>query len=157
MSIEPGDTVRLAYVGRFEDGTVFGTSKQSVAEEHGLAVTDTADQEDWTPLSFTVGNGEVITGLDEAVWGMAVGDDATVTVPPEDAYGAYNPDWVREYDTETFEGMVGREPEIGLHVEAQNDLHGDVTAISGDSVEVDFNHELAGETLIFDISILSAD
>ncbi len=154
MSIEPGDTVRLEYVGRFEDGAIFGTSKQSVAEEHGLAVTDS---EDWTPLSFTVGNGEVITGLDEAVRGLAVGDDATVTVPAEDAYGAYDPDWVREYDIETFEGMVGREPEIGLHVEAQNDLHGDVTAISGDTVEVDFNHELAGETLVFDISILSAE
>lgn len=157
MSIEPGDTVRLEYVGRFEDGTVFGTSKQSVAEEHGLAVAEAADAGDWTPLSFTVGNGEVIAGLDEAVRGMSVGDDATVTVPPEDAYGAYDPDRVREYDVETFEGMVGQEPEIGLHVEAQNDFHGDVTAISGDTVQVDFNHELAGETLVFDISILSAD
>lgn len=151
MSIESGDKVRLDYVGRFEDGSVFATSKGSVAEEQELSA---GEAEERTPLSFTVGNGEVIAGLDDAVRGMTVGEEATVTVPPDDAYGPYVSDKVREYDIETFESMVGREPEIGLHVEAQNDLHGDVTAISGDTVQVDFNHELAGKTLVFEIRVL---
>lgn len=155
MSVEAGDRVRLDYVGRFEDGTVFATSKDEVAREHDLGAP--GEHTERSPLSFTVGNGEVIAGLDEAVVGMAVGEERTVRVPPADGYGEYDPDRVREYDVDTFEGMVGRPPEIGLHVEAKNDLHGDVTAVSGDTVQVDFNHELAGKTLVFDVRVLAID
>lgn len=152
MTIEQGDRVSLDYVGRFEDGTVFATSKRSVAEEHGLVDADHDDGE-WTPLSFTVGAGEVIEGLDDAVLGMATGEEATVTVPPAAGYGQYDEERVREYDADTFEAMVGEPPAIGRHVEAENGLHGDVTAIADDTVQVDFNHELAGKTLVFDIRI----
>ena len=154
MSVEPGDRVRLEYVGRFEDGSVFATSDPGLAEEHGLVPTDEGAPSEPTPLSFTVGRNEVIDGLDEAVVGMSVGEEATVTVPPEDAYGGYDPERVREYDVEAFEAMVGTEPEVGPHVEARNDLHGDVTAIVDDTVEVDFNHELAGRTLVFDVRVI---
>jgi peptidyl-prolyl cis-trans isomerase B (cyclophilin B) len=155
VTIQQGDTVRLSYVGRFEDGTVFATSSPSVARAHDL-VSD-SEAEALSPLSFTVGQGEVIQGLDEAVVGMAVEETATVTVPPADAYGDHDPEKVREYDPETFEAMVGQPPTIGLHVEAKNDLHGDVTAITDDTVEVDFNHELAGRTLVFDIEVLAVE
>ena len=154
MSVEPGDRVWLEYVGRFEDGSVFATSDPAVAERHGLVPTDGEGPPKPTPLTFTVGRDEVIDGLDRAVVGMAVGEEATVTVPAEDGYGEYDPDRVREYGVEEFGAMVGREPEIGLHVEARNDLHGDVTAIVDDTVEVDFNHELAGRTLVFDVRVL---
>jgi len=132
---------------------VFATSDPGVAEEHGLVSTEAEGGPDPTPLSFTVGRDEVIEGLDEAVLGMTVGEEATVTVPPEKGYGEYDPERVREYDIDEFEAMVGTEPEIGLHVEARNDLHGDVTAVVGDTVEVDFNHELAGRTLVFDLRV----
>lgn len=153
MTVEAGSTVRLAYVGRFEDGSVFATSDPELADQHGLRSTAT-DEQSVSPLSFTVGAGEVISGLDEAVVGMTTGEEATITAPPEDAYGEYDPDRVREYDAKTFEQMVGAPPEIGLHVEAKNDLHGDVTAVSDGTVEVDFNHELAGKQLIFDVEVL---
>lgn len=78
-----------------------------------------------------------------------------MTIPPEDAYGEFDPDRIRTYDAETFEGMVGETPEVGLHVHAENGLHGDVTAVRDDEVEVDFNHELAGKTLVFDIEIVA--
>lgn len=155
VTIDQGDRVRLEYVGRFEDGSVFATSSPDVAAEHDLLTPETGD--DPSPLSFTVGRNEVIAGLESAVVGMSVGETATVTVPPAEGYGEHDPEKVREYDPETFEGMVGKPPEIGLHVEAQNDLHGDVTAITDDTVEVDFNHELAGRTLVFDIEILAVE
>jgi peptidyl-prolyl cis-trans isomerase B (cyclophilin B) len=117
-------------------------------------VADDEPQTNFSPLSFTVGAGEVIDGLESAVVGMTVGEEATVTIPPEKAYGDHQSDRVREYDPETFEAMVGAPPQIGMHVEAKNDLHGDVTAITDDSIQVDFNHELAGRTLVFDITIV---
>ncbi|MFB6308748.1 MAG: peptidylprolyl isomerase [Haloarculaceae archaeon] len=147
--VEPGDRVRLDYVGRFEDGTPFATSDNALAEKHDLL----PDGTDATPLAFTVGRGEVVPGLDEAVVGMTVGEEATITVPPEAGYGEHDPDRVREYDPETFERMVGRPPTVGLHVEADNGLHGDVTGVS-DTVQVDFNHEFAGRTLVFEITVL---
>jgi len=155
VSVEPGDRVRIEYVGRFEDGSVFATSDPEVAEEHGLVSTEAEGEggPDPTPLSFTVGRNEVIEGLDETVVGMTIGEEGTATVPPKKGYGEYDPERVREYDIDEFEAMVGTEPEIGLHVEARNDLHGDVTAIVGDTVEVDFNHELAGRTLVFDLRV----
>lgn len=154
MAIEPGDRVLLEYVGRFEDGSVFATSKYDVAREHSLDEAQNKEQAEFTPLSFTVGRGEIIEGLDEAVIGMSAGEEATVTVSPAKGYGEHDPERVREYDPESFEEMVGEPPEIEDHVEAANGLHGDVTAISEDSVQVDFNHELAGKTLVFEIEIL---
>ncbi|MFD1685598.1 FKBP-type peptidyl-prolyl cis-trans isomerase [Halobellus litoreus] len=154
MSIQEGDRVAVEYVGRFEDGSVFGTSKYAVAAERGLDEAQDRDADDYGPLAFTVGDGDVIDGLDEAVRGMTVGESATVTVPPESAYGEVRSERIREYDRETFEGMVGEAPEVGLHVHAQNGLHGDVVAVREETVEVDFNHELAGQTLVFDVEVV---
>jgi peptidyl-prolyl cis-trans isomerase B (cyclophilin B) len=153
--VDPGDRVTLTYVGRFEDGGVFATSDPAVAADNDLAPA--GDGTERSPLSFTVGAGEVIAGLEDAVVGMRTGEEQTVTVPPDDAYGEYDPEKVQEYDAETFEEMVGQSPEVGLHVEARNDLHGDVTAVIDGVVRVDFNHELAGRTLVFDIELLAVE
>jgi len=154
VTIEEDDRVRLDYVGRFEDGSVFATTKEAVAAEHGLIDAGEGERSGFSPLAFTVGRGEVIEGLEEGAVGMAEGEKATITVPPAAAYGEVDEAKRREYDPEAFEAMVGQPPEIGLHVEAQNDLHGNVTTITNDAVEVDFNHELAGKTLVFDVRIL---
>jgi peptidyl-prolyl cis-trans isomerase B (cyclophilin B) len=154
MGIEPDDRVAIEYVGRFEDGTVFGTSEYDIAAEHGLATAEERDPDDYGPLTFTVGAGEVIDGLDDAVRGLSVGETATVTVPPGDAYGDVREDRFREYDREAFEAMVDAEAAVGLHVHAQNGLHGDVVAVREETVEVDFNHELAGRTLTFEFEVI---
>jgi len=149
VTVGAGDRVRIEYVGRFEDGTVFATSDPELAAERDLAAGG-----DPSPLVFTVGEGDVIPGLDEGVRGLAAGEAATIRVPPAEAYGPHREERVREYDRDSFEAMVGEPPAVGLHVEAQNDLHGDVTAVTGDTVEVDFNHELAGRTLVFELRVL---
>ena len=154
-TVEPGDIVTIEYVGRFESGELFDTSRYEVAASAGLAEAQGRDPEEYTPLSFTVGTESVIDGLDEGVRGLTVGEEATIEVPPEGGYGEFDEERVREYDPETFEGMVGQEPEIGLHVHAENGLHGDVTAITDDSVVVDFNHELAGKTLVFEVEVVA--
>jgi peptidyl-prolyl cis-trans isomerase B (cyclophilin B) len=152
-TVEPGDTVAVEYVGRLA-GDVFATSRQEIAERHGLAEAQGREPAEYAPLVFTVGEGEVIEGMEEGVVGLTVGEPATIEVPPEAAYGEVDPGRVREYDPETFEAMVGQPPEIGLHVHAENGLHGDVTAITDEAVEVDFNHDLAGKTLVFDVRVV---
>ncbi|MDS0281284.1 FKBP-type peptidyl-prolyl cis-trans isomerase [Haloarcula onubensis] len=154
MPIERGDGVTIHYVGRFEDGSLFDTSRQDIARHEDLITAQGVQPADYAPLSFTVGRGDIIEGIEEALVGMAEGEEQTIEVPPEKAYGEMDEEKIREYDPEAFEEMVGQEPEVGLHVEAMNDLHGDVTAVREDAVEVDFNHELAGRTLVFDIEVV---
>jgi len=154
MPIERGDGVTIHYVGRFEDGSIFDTSRQAVARHEDLITAQGVEPAEYAPLSFTVGRGDIIEGLEESLVGLEDGEEATVEVPPEKSYGEFEEEKIREYDAEAFEEMVGSEPEVGLHVEAKNDLHGDVTAVRDDTVEVDFNHELAGRTLVFEIEII---
>ncbi|MDX1778814.1 MAG: FKBP-type peptidyl-prolyl cis-trans isomerase, partial [Thermodesulfobacteriota bacterium] len=66
-----GDTVKVDYTGKLEDGTVFDTS---------------ASRE---PLQFLIGSGQIIPGFDQAVIGMNVGDKKTVNIPSEQAYGPH--------------------------------------------------------------------
>ncbi|MDS0258060.1 peptidylprolyl isomerase [Haloarcula sp. S1CR25-12] len=154
MPVERGDGVTIHYVGRFEDGSLFDTSRQEVARHEDLITAQGVQPADYAPLSFTVGRGDIIEGIEEALVGMEEGEERTIEVPPEKAYGDIEEEKIREYDPEAFEEMVGQEPEVGVHVEAKNELHGDVTAVRDDAVQVDFNHELAGRTLIFDIELL---
>lgn len=154
MPIEPGDGVTIHYVGRFEDGSIFDTSRETVARHEDLITAQGVQPAEYAPLSFTVGRGDIIEGIEDALVGMAEGEEATIEVPPEKAYGEFDEEKLREYDAEAFEEMVGSEPEVGLHVEAKNELHGDVTAVRDDTVQVDFNHELAGRTLVFEIEVI---
>jgi len=65
-----GDAVRVHYTGTLEDGTTFDTSIGS------------------DPLEFTLGEGSMIPGFEQAVYGLKVGQSKTVTIPSEEAYGS---------------------------------------------------------------------
>lgn len=152
MSIEEGDTVRIEYVGRLEDGSIFDTSDKVLAETSGLIGED--PDRDYAPLTIDVGEDSVIPGVQEALIGMANGEEKTVTIPPEKGYGEHTEDRVAEYDRSTFEEMLGQEPTVGTEVETEQGLPGEVVDIDGDTVTVDFNHELAGKTLEFEIEVI---
>lgn len=156
MAITDGDTVTIEYTGRLDDGSVFDTSLESVATEEGLA----ADQpeRDYQPLTVEIGEGRIIEGLEAALQGMEAGDEDTVTVEPERAYGERTEDRVVEYDAPEFREMLGgRDPQEGLEIQTEEGMPGVVSAVDGDAVEVDFNHELAGETLAFEVEVVSVE
>ncbi|AFK21515.1 peptidylprolyl isomerase (plasmid) [Haloferax mediterranei ATCC 33500] len=155
MTIETGDTVSLEYVGRLTDGTTFDTSRQDVAEEEGLA--EAQPDRDYEPLAVEVGAGTVIEGLDEGLVGMEVGDEESIEIPPEKAYGEPRDDLVQEHDPEQLREVLGGEPEEGMYVQTQQGGLGEIVHADDDVVRIDFNHELAGETLVFDIEILDAN
>ena len=79
--------VWIDYTVRVENGSVYDTTLESVAREAGIYRSTIT----YEPTNFTLGNGSVIDGLDEAVLGMRVGEEKNVIIPPDKAYGAYDP------------------------------------------------------------------
>lgn len=133
-----GDTVRIHYTGTLDDGTEFDSS---VGRE---------------PLEFTLGNGQVIAGFDKAVDGMTVGESATVTLLPDEAYGKHHEKLVQQVPRSTLPEEM--KLEIGMQLQTQ-DAEGQVmnllvTEITEDSITVDANHTLAGLSLTFAIELL---
>jgi FKBP-type peptidyl-prolyl cis-trans isomerase 2 len=155
MAITAGDTVTIEYTGRLDDGSVFDTTDESVAEEAGLL--DEQPNREFEPLTIEVGAGNLIEGMEEGLLGLEAGDSETLTIPPEEAYGEASDDQTREFERERFEEMVGQEAAEGMQVQAQGGASGTVTAVSDDAVEVSFQHPLAGETLTFEIDVLSVE
>ncbi|QSG16301.1 FKBP-type peptidyl-prolyl cis-trans isomerase 2 (plasmid) [Halapricum desulfuricans] len=146
----------IEYTGRLDDGSVFDTSREEVAEEAGLA--ETQPDREYTPLTFEVGSGQVIEGLEDALSGMEQSDDFTVEIPPEEAYGEWSEERVREYDrAELSEMLGGKTPEEGAYIETQEGELAEITAVEDDVVRVDFNPGLAGETLQFDIEVVDVN
>jgi peptidylprolyl isomerase len=135
-----GDTVSVQYTGTLEDGTKFDSSY-----DRG------------EPLTFTLGGGQMISGFENAILGMKVGEVKTVTLPPEEAYGEYSTDLIVTLNRSQFpEGMTLN---VGQRIQLQNKAGQYFTAIiveiGTSTVTVDANHELVGKTLIFEIELVS--
>lgn len=152
MAIESGDTVSIEYIGRFPDGEIFDTSRESVATEAGLA-EDQPDR-DYVPLTVDVGDGQIIPGLEDALTGMEVGETDTVTIPPEEAYGERSEEQILEHDRDELDEMLAEPPEEGMQLQTQQGQIGTIDHVDEDVVRIDFNHELAGETLSFEVEIV---
>ncbi|MFT4297598.1 MAG: FKBP-type peptidyl-prolyl cis-trans isomerase [Candidatus Woesearchaeota archaeon] len=151
----PGDEVAVWYTGRLESGRVFDTNVQDIAEQNEII------RQVYEPLKFEVGAGRMIKGFDEAVVGMTAGEKKTVEIKPEDAYGPYRAELVQTLTTFEFEDAVGIEvnetivgmPIIGIIDGRQ--MQGEISKVGINFVSIDFNHELAGKKLIFDIELIS--
>ena len=133
-----GDKVGIHYTCKLEDGTVADSSNG----------TD--------PIEFTLGKGEVIKGLEEAVMGMKVGQSKSVNVPPDKAYGLRHEDWALDVPRNKMPDGIKAEAGVCLEIPREDGSSSTaaVTHISESSVTLDFNHPLAGKELIFDVSLL---
>ena len=147
--VKEGDQVLVDYTGRLDNGTVFDTSVRDVAIETGVYDPN----RDYQPIGFVVGAGRMIKGFDRGVVGMAVGEEKTLTLPPEDAYGPYREDMVQTVPVEEL-SAVGITPVLGKKLTTSLG-QGTITNLTNTSVVIDFNHRLAGETLIFDVKLVS--
>jgi peptidylprolyl isomerase len=137
MQAKAGDTVRVHYTGTLLDGTPFDSS----------AGRD--------PLEFTIGACQVIPGFENAVIGLEPGGSTRVEIAPEEAYGPKHEQLVQVVSLKDF----ASEPYVGGTVNLVSpdgdELPGRITAIEGDAITLDFNHPLAGETLVFEIDFVS--
>jgi peptidylprolyl isomerase len=132
-----GDTVRVHYTGTLGDGQEFDSSR-------GL-----------DPLTFTLGTGSVIPGFDEAVTGMAVGDEKRVTIPAVEAYGPRREELTLQLPRSELPADMELEEGTQLRME-QDDQSIVVTVRQLDdaTVTLDANHPLAGEALTFDLRLV---
>ena len=133
-----GDTVKVHYTGKQEDGTIFDSSK------------------DREPLELTLGAGNVIPGFEKGVIGMERGVSKTITVPPEEAYGPVQEGLIAKVKKENFPENIT--PVIGEQLQLRqgdgNNVNVIITEIEEDTVTLDANHPLSGKTLIFDIELV---
>ncbi len=108
------------------------------------------------PLAFIFGLGQIISGLEDALAGKSTGDKLSTRIAPEDGYGIRSDDLTQVVSREMFEGV--EKIEVGMQFHAQNesgDMHViTVTAVDGDQLTVDGNHELVDVYLNFEVEIL---
>lgn len=132
---EVGDLVKVHYTGTLDNGEQFDSSEGK------------------NPLSFTLGDGNMISGFDNAVKGMKIGESITVKLEPKDAYG------------EKDENLIVRIPmdkmpegtQIGSEVLFSTGAKGIVIEITGTDFVVDANHNLVGKPLTFNIELISIE
>ncbi|MFA4645775.1 peptidylprolyl isomerase [Pyrococcus kukulkanii] len=154
MKVGKGDVIRLHYTGKVkETGEIFDTTYENIAKEAGIYNPKGV----YGPVPIAVGAGHVIPGLDRRLVGLEVGKKYTIEVPPEEGFGVRDPKLIKVFTLGQFRKQ-GIMPFPGLEVEVTTDdgrkLKGRVLTVSGGRVRVDFNHPLAGKTLIYEVEIV---
>jgi peptidylprolyl isomerase len=137
-TVKTGDTVKVHYTGKLDSGEVFDSSEEG------------------EPLSFTVGEGQVIEGFEQALIGMKVGEAKEIIIPPAQAYGERDEDLVQRIGRDQFK-LSGVDPEVGMAIEMhtpQGVIPLIITDLTDTTVELDANHTLAGENLHFALKLV---
>ncbi|MFD2532395.1 FKBP-type peptidyl-prolyl cis-trans isomerase [Gracilimonas halophila] len=136
--VKDGDTVKVHYTGKLEDGSVFDSSVER------------------DPLEITLGEGKLIPGFEKAVVGLEVGDKTTASIESADAYGERREDL--ELSIERNQLPEDIEPQVGMQLQL-NQPNGQpvpvqITKVEEENIMIDANHPLAGKDLTFDIELV---
>ena len=133
-----GDTVKIHYTGKLEDGTVFDSSRER------------------DPIEFEIGAQKVIPGFEQAIVGMSPGDVKEATIASDEAYGPRRDEMVIKLPKTQFpEGM---DPAVGQQLQMKQadgrQFTVSVVDIAEEEVTVDANHPLAGKDLTFELELV---
>lgn len=142
--IAKGDFVRISFTAKLEDGSVIDTTDEKTAKEFGIYNENTR----YGDVYIIVGEKQIVEGLDEDIVGKEVGYKGSVLLPPEKAFGKYDP---KNKDAVAIT-KFSEKPEVGQRVRVGNKI-GIVERIVGRRVIVDFNHPLAGKNVLFEYEI----
>ena len=120
-------------------------------------IVDTSEGEGNSPVQFIQGEEQVVRGLENALYGMTVGDTKNVVVLPTDGYGEYDPEAFADVPRDEFPPEIPLKPGVNLHL---RDNEGDVTeatvvSANKNTVRLTFNHPLAGKELHFSVTVLA--
>ena len=136
-TVSPGKTISLEYTVKLESGQVIDSNVGK------------------TPLIYKQGSNQVISGVETAVEGMEVGQAKQAVVPPKAGYGERNQDALHEVP----KGNVPQDIKVGTQLHGKDasgrDIRPIVSAIKDETVVLDFNHPLAGQTLYVDLKVVN--
>lgn len=149
MPIDEKDFIKLNYTGKIKDtGDVFDTTYEEVAEEAGIK----NENKDYHPMVLAVGSTQLISKLHDEIKKLNVGDKETVEIPAEEAFGKRDPNLIQLIPMREFKKQ-NMKPFVGMPISMQG-TPGIVRTIDGGRVRVDFNHELAGKDIVYEIEIV---
>lgn len=138
LTIGHGCEVTMHFTLALEDGTVADASI------------------DGEPMSFRIGDGTLVEGLEMVLYGLKVGDKQSLSIDPRDTFGYPEPDNIHTMPRSEFsdelkieEGMI-----IGFSTPSGEEIPGAIIEIKDDEVRVDFNHPLAGHEVVFSVEIV---
>jgi FKBP-type peptidyl-prolyl cis-trans isomerase 2 len=137
MAQEAGARVRVHYRGTLDDGTEFDSS-YSRGE----------------PIEFELGKGDVISGFDDAVLSMDLGDKARVTIASADAYGPHHAEAVQSAPVDKLPEGAGIGDVLTLQGDDGSQIAASITALADGVATLDFNHPLAGKDLTFELELV---
>ena len=136
MQVQKDSMVSIHYTMTLENG-------ETVYSSHGSE-----------PIHYLHGYGNIVSGLEEALEGTRVGTNFEISLPPEKRYGEFSPDLVKRVPRSTF--ATPDTIAIGMTFIVQTEdgpRQFVVKSVTGDEVEVDGNHPLAGETIRYAVSV----
>lgn len=132
QSPQTADTVLIHYTGTLENGEQFDSS---IGRE---------------PLEFVIGTEQVIKGFEEGVKSLVIGETKTIRIEPEDAYGEWTENLLLKTPAEPLPPGMG----VGAKLQLQNGQIVVIYEITEEHITLDANHKLAGEVLIFELTLV---
>jgi len=140
--IASGSAVCLHFTIKLADGSVADSTRASNK-----------------PARFHMGDGTLSPGFEQRLLGLTVGEQAAFTLAPDEAFGQSNPDAIIHMERARFPADVPVEVGaiIAFSQSGGGEIPGIVRAVEGESVTVDFNHPLAGQTVLFEVEIVDVD
>jgi len=151
-TVTNNSTVDVDYEGRTPDGKLFDTSNEELAKKGEAFIP----QREYKPLHIKMGEGKLIKGFEDALMGMKEGEEKTVTIKADDAYGQRRSELIQsikkdpERDKDVKEGMV-------VFVDVQERQLPAVVVEVSDNIVLDFNHPLAGKDLTFKLKVVKIE
>ena len=146
--IREGDFVIVDYVARVEEtGEIVDLTLEDVAKKEKIYREDGI----YKPKLVIVGEGWFIKGFEEGLIGLEVGKKAEIKVPPEKGFGERDPKKIKVVPIREFR-KSGITPRPGMRVTINGKV-GTIHTVTSGRVRVDFNHPLAGKTIIYEVYV----
>ncbi len=149
MAFEKGTLIFANYTARVKDT---GEGIESTLEEEAKKLKIYEDTRRYEPRLVAVGEGWLIKGLDDEVAKLNVGDKKEIELAPDKAFGLRDPTQLRMIPLRKF-GEREHELAVGDSIEVDNRV-GRVRFIGSGRAQVDFNHRLAGKSILYDFEVL---
>ena len=148
MAIDNGDFVRVNFTGKIKDtDDVFDTTYDEIAQEAGIL----DENKTYKPIPIVVGGNHLLPAIEEAIKGLEAGETKHIEVDSDNAFGPRNPQLIQLVPMKEFKRQ-GMNPFPGMRIQSEGST-GKILTVNGGRVKVDFNHELAGRDLVYEVEV----